>query len=148
MVISHNSHCALLTLVDRASKRVIIEKIENKTMKSTSSAIIKALKNQPVHTITFDNGAEFAGHEAIANALKTKIYFAHPYKSCERGLNEHTNGLIRQFLPKKFDFKNLTNHEIKIIEDYLNNRPRKVLEYKKPLEVFQSSVVSPLHFKF
>ena len=141
LVISHHSHCALLALVDRASKHVIIEKIEDKTMQSTNAAIIKALKNQPIHTITFDNESEFAGHEIVANALKAKIYFVRPYKSCERGFNEHTNGLIRQFLPKKFDFKNVTNHEIKIIEDYLNNRPRKVLEYKKPLEICQSLVV-------
>ena len=117
-------------------------------MKNTSTAIIKALKNQPVHSITFDNGSEFAGHETIAKILKTQIYFAHPYKSCERGLNEHTNGLIRQFLPKKFDFQNVSNREIKIIEDYLNNRPRKVLHYRKPLEVFQSTVASDLLFNF
>ena len=102
-VISHNSHCALMTLVDRRSKYVIMRKIGRKTADNLNqAAAINSLKKLglPVHSITFDNGKEFAKHQELARKLKTVIYFARPYKSCDRGLNEHTNGLIRQFLPK------------------------------------------------
>ena len=136
-VISHNSRHALLTLVDRHSKYTIIRKIGQKKAEHVTEAAIKALKKLklPVHTITFDNGAEFARHEKLTEKLKAAIYFARPYKSCDRGLNEHTNGLIRQFLPKKFDFKDVPDHNIQIIEDFLNHRPRKVLNYLAPVEV-------------
>ena len=136
-VISHGSHSALLTLVDRRSKYVIIRKVGRKTSENLNTAIIKSLKNEglPVHSITFDNGREFAKHQELAKKLDTKVYFARPYKSCDRGLNEHTNGLIRQFLPKKFDFKNTTDYDIKIIQDLLNSRPRKSLNYRAPVEV-------------
>jgi IS30 family transposase len=80
---------------------------------------------KPMHSITFDNGKEFAGHAKIAKKTGAKIFFARPYKSCDRGLNEHTNGLIRQYLPKKRE-----------IENKLNNRPRKVLGCKAPFEIF------------
>lgn len=136
-VISHKSHCALMTLVDRRSKYTIIRKIERKTANNVNHAALKALKQLklPVHSITFDNGKEFAKHQELARKLKTNIYFARPYKSCDRGLNEHTNGLIRQFLPKKSDFKVVSEHNIKIIENFLNTRPRKVLNYLAPVEV-------------
>ena len=136
-IISHSSHCALLTLVDRRSKYTIIRKVGRKTSENLNTAIIKSLKNEglPVRTITFDNGSEFAGHQRISKKLKTDIYFARPYKSSDRGLNEHTNGLIRQFLPKKFDFKNTTDYDIKIIQDLLNSRPRKSLNYRAPVEI-------------
>lgn len=136
-VISHKSHCALMTLVDRRSKYTIIRKIGRKTADNVNQAAIKALKQLklPVHSITFDNGKEFAKHQELARKLKTDVYFARPYKSCDRGLNEHTHGLIRQFLPKKSDFKDVSAHNIKIIESFLNTRPRKVLNYLAPVEV-------------
>lgn len=136
-VISHNSHCALLTLVDRRSKFTIIRKVGRKTSENLSKEIIKSMKQEglPVNTITFDNGSEFAEHQKISKKLKANIYFARPYKSSDRGLNEHTNGLIRQFLPKKFDFKDVSDHDIKIIQNFLNYRPRKVLNYLAPVEV-------------
>ena len=93
------------------------------------------LAGEGVKTITFDNGLEFAKHGEIAKALDVDIYFAKPYHSWERGTNENTNGLIRQFLPKNRSFDKVTDEEIKDIEDNLNNRPRKVLGYLTPLEV-------------
>jgi IS30 family transposase len=93
-------------------------------------------EKKSVNTITFDNGTEFAGHAQIAKKLKAEIYFARPYKSCDRGLNEHTNGLIRQYLPKKQDFENVSHQKIRKIENKLNHRPRKVLGYKTPFEIF------------
>jgi IS30 family transposase len=149
-VISHNSHCALLTMVDRRSKFTIIRKVGRKTSGNLSTAIINSLKQEglPVNTITFDNGSEFAEHQKISKKLKANIYFARPYKSCDRGLNEHTNGLIRQFLPKKFDFKDISDHEIKIIQNFLNSRPRKVLNFLAPVEVIfadQNTTAVALH---
>ena len=135
-VISHRSHCALMTLVDRRSKYVIIRKLGRKTANNLNAAAVKSLKKLglPVYSITFDNGKEFSKHKELAKKLKTGIYFARPYKSCDRGLDEHTNGLIRQFLPKKFDFKNTTGYDMKIIQDLLNSRPRKALNYLAPIE--------------
>ena len=137
-VISHGSHCALVTYVERHSKFLKMKKIGRKTMKNTSRLSNKLLKKYKnfIDTITFDNGKEFADHETIAKALGAKIYFARPYKSCDRGLNEHTNGLIREYLPKKRAFADVSDKKIREIEKKLNKRPRKVLGYKTPFEVF------------
>jgi IS30 family transposase len=137
-VISHRSRCALVTHVERVSKYLKTKKIGRKTMENTNVATCNLLKKHKkfVNSITFDNGKEFAGHAKIARALGAKIYFARPYKSCDRGLNEHTNGLIRQYLPKNVDFADVSDEYIQLIEDKLNYRPRKVLQYKTPAEVF------------
>jgi len=89
-----------------------------------------------VHTITYDNGREFADHEGMASDLEARIYFAHPYASWERGLNENTNGLIRQYFPKDRDLTTVTKREIEHAMDKLNHRPRKSLGYRTPYEVF------------
>jgi IS30 family transposase len=96
------------------------------------------------NTLTVDNGKEFSAHKSLAQTLEIDIYFAHAYHSWEWGLNEHTNGLIRQYLPKKVPFTDLTQGELDKIVDRLNNRPRKVLGYLTPYEVFSSQ---NLHFK-
>ena len=103
-----------------------------------SEALIGVLQPHAadVHTITYDNGKEFARHAEIARALDADGYFAHPYHSWERGLNENMNGLIRQYLPKGKSFDDLTNEDTKQIMDKLNNRPRKCLGYKTPNQVF------------
>ncbi|WP_444932314.1 IS30 family transposase [Microbulbifer sp. SSSA002] len=88
-----------------------------------------------VHTITADNGKEFALHEKIGEALDAKVYFAHPYSSWERGLNENTNGLLRQYFPKKTDFKLVDQADVEAAVERLNNRPRKMLGYKTPKQV-------------
>ena len=137
-IISAGSKTALVTLVDRCSKITLIKKIGDKTAENTCKAIIIKTSSfpHPVHTITYDNGLEFSMHEKVSLALNSNSYFARPYHSWERGLNEHTNGLIRQYLKKKVDFKEVTDDEIQTIENKLNNRPRKVLKYKTPNEVF------------
>jgi IS30 family transposase len=137
-VISAVSKTALLTVVDRCSKFVVIKKIGRKTADNVRKAMTERLRSlpHPVHTITYDNGMEFSAHAKISAKLNSAAYFAAPYHSWERGLNEHTNGLIRQYLPKAFDFRNVTNREIKKIENKLNNRPRKALQYRTPNEVF------------
>jgi len=137
-VIGKNHKGALVTVVDRKSKFVLIKNVPNKEANVVTAALIEMI--QPIknitHTITSDNGKEFAYHKQVAAALDTNFYFANPYHSWERGLNEHTNGLIRQYLPKKSSFLNISKEEIITIQNRLNHRPRKVLGYKTPYEVF------------
>jgi len=128
----------LVTVVDRKSKFVIIKNVPTKEASVVTEALIEMI--YPIKaitkTITSDNGKEFAYHKQVSAALDTNFYFANPYHSWERGLNEHTNGLIRQYLPKKSEFLNVSKEEINMIQDRLNHRPRKVLKYKTPYEVF------------
>jgi IS30 family transposase len=136
-VISAVSKTAILTVVDRHSKFTRIKKLERKTAENVRTAMKEIMSSlpYPVLTVTYDNGMEFAAHQGIAADLNAHCYFAAPYHSWERGLNEHTNGLIRQYLPKSVDFKDVTDDEIQTIEDCLNNRPRKILGYNTPMEV-------------
>jgi len=137
-IIGKNHRQALVTLVERKSRLTLIAKVIRKTAENVSAAIIQLLKPLTpwVHTLTADNGREFAQHMHIANTLKAKFYFAHPFASWERGLNENTNGLIRQYFPKKHDFTTITDHQIEQVMDKLNNRPRKCLGFKTPNQVF------------
>ena len=98
-------------------------------------ALLKPFENR-VLTITSDNGREFAGHKEVASAVNADFYFAHPYSSWERGTNENTNVLIRQYFPKNRDFTTIENHEIETAMRKLNHRTRKKLEFKTPHEVF------------
>ena len=127
----------LLTLVDRASKYTIIRKLPNKTAASVEHAMSDCYDSStlPFITITYDNGTEFANHANISKSLGCDIYFARPYRSCDRGLNEHTNGLIRRFYPKKTNFASVTDEQIRYVQDLLNDRPRKSLGYLTPNEV-------------
>lgn len=137
-VIGKNHQQALVTLVERKSRLTLIAKVIRKTAVNVSEAIVDLLSTlKPwVHTLTADNGREFAGHADIARKLKATFYFAHPYASWERGLNENTNGLIRQYFPKKHDFTTITEQQVEHVMDKLNNRPRKCLGFKTPNEVF------------
>ena len=128
----------ILSLVERKSKLTLLHKLEGKSaaeVKSATVALLKPLRER-VHTITVDNGKEFCHHEEITAALQAPIYFAHPYASWERGLNENTNGLVRQYFPKKYDFSNITNADVERVAERLNSRPRKTLGYRTPNEVF------------
>lgn len=135
-VIGKNHKGAFVTIVDRVSKFTIIAKVPTKHADGVTAATIKTLSLYAgvVHTITSDNGTEFAGHEEIAKQLNTQFYFAHPYSSWERGVNENTNGLIRQYVKKGSSFDNVTNNTAKKIMSRLNNRPRKSLNYMTPNE--------------
>jgi len=145
-VIGKNHKGALVTVVDRKSKFVLIKNVPSKEAQVVTDALIEMI--QPIkaitHTITSDNGKEFAYHKQVSAALDTDFYFANPYHSWERGLNEHTNGLIRQYLPKKSEFLHVSKEEIIMIQDRLNHRPRKVLNYKTPYEVFFSEMSKKL----
>ena len=137
-VIGKNRQGVLISIVERKSKITLIRKVDNKSAEIVSNAIIEELKpyKNVVYTITFDNGKEFAYHEKISNKLGVKVYFAHPYCSWERGLNENTNGLIRQYFPKKTSFVNITDDDIELVVRKLNSRPRKTLGFATPEEIF------------
>jgi IS30 family transposase len=129
---------AIVSLTERKSRLALIAKVPTKEAEGVKEAVLRLLTplSEHVHTITSDNGKEFARHEAIAESLNADFYFAHPYASWERGLNENTNGLIRQYFPKGCDFTTITNKDIRRVMDKLNNRPRKCLGMKTPNQVF------------
>jgi len=139
-VVSRKSKVGLNTLVERKTGLVLISKIPNGTSEVTASTVVNRLKDLPCKTLTTDNGTENFAYEKIQNELNIYCYFAHPYCSGERGTNENTNGLIRYYLPKGTDFATISDETIKAIENILNNRPRKRLGWKTPLEVFNESV--------
>lgn len=128
----------ILSAVERKSKLTRLRKLSSRRARELQQASSKLLRPlaAKVHTITVDNGKEFCEHEAIAAQLQARIYFAHPYASWERGLNENTNGLVRQYFPKKYDFTRITNAQLQRVAERLNNRPRKTLGYRTPNEVF------------
>jgi len=142
LVIGKNHKGALATLVDRHSKFSLIAKVPNKSANNVTDAIVSMLDpiKEHLHTITFDNGKEFAHHQTMADKLAVNVYFAHPYHSWERGLNEHTNGLIRQYFPKGSSLEDITLEEIRAVQDKLNHRPRKILGFKTPYEVFYGKI--------
>lgn len=137
-VIGRHHVGALVTVVDRKSKFTLIKNVASKQADLVTQALIEMLTpiKAITKTITSENGKEFAYHKQISDALDTDFYFANPYHSWERGLNEHTNGLIRQYLPKKTDFTQISKEKIITIQEKLNHRPRKVLNYKTPYEIF------------
>jgi len=129
---------AVVSAVERKSQFTVLGQVRHKTAEAVQQQMIRQLRpyRRRVHTITTDNGREFADHETIAQKLKTKVYFAQPYQAWQRGLNEQVNGLIRQYLPKKTDLRDVTNDQLRFIMDRLNHRPRKTLGFKTPYEVF------------
>lgn len=137
-VIGKNRQGALVTIVDRVSKMTLIKKVASKHADVVTEATIMLLKPylDKTLTVTADNGKEFAGHEKIKAALNADVYFAHPYSSWERGLNENTNGLIRQCFTKGSGFENITDKDVDEVMEKLNHRPRKTLNYKTPHSVF------------
>jgi len=137
-IVGANHKGVMVTINDRRSKSVLIAKSQSKNAKVVADIIIKLLKPfaSKLHTLTLDNGKEFADHERISQALGIKIFFAHPYSSWERGLNENSNGLIRQYWPKGTSFENITEREIQNVMNKLNTRPRKTLGYASPAAVF------------
>lgn len=137
-VVGKDHKGALVTLVDRKSKLTLIGKVNRYTADVVEETIISLMDLLPRrnYTLTVDNGKEFANHESVADALRIRVYFADPYSAWQRGLNENTNGLIRQYVPKGSEIRTLTDEQILHIMDRLNNRPRKSLGYLTPNEVF------------
>lgn len=137
-IIGKNHKSAIVTLTERKSQFELMAKTNGTKATSIKKEVINLLApfKQLVKTITSDNGKEFALHQKIAQKLDADFYFANPYSPWERGLNEYNNKLIRQYLPKKTDFNVISNKHINMIISKLNNRPRKLLGYRTPNEVF------------
>lgn len=137
-VIGKGQKGALVTLTERVSRYTLASMLPSKHAEGVTATIIGLLgpHKGKHHTMTFDNGKEFAGHESIAKRLKMSVYFAHPYHSWERGLNENTNGLLRQYFPKGSCFEKVTDDQVQLAVDSLNHRPRKIMGFKTPFEVF------------
>jgi IS30 family transposase len=132
---------AIVSLVERKSGYCLLAHVPRKTSEAVKAAIVQSLSpiRARVKTLTFDNGLEFAQHGRIDQALDSTSYFADPYASWQRGTNENTNGLVRQYLPKSRSFNTVTHKEIAMIMDRLNHRPRKRLNWKTPHQVFMQS---------
>lgn len=135
-VIGKGHQQSIVTMVERKSKLLRMKKLDRKTGSLTRDAICTALQDLIVETITSDNGKEFSEHAEIARRLNADFYFCHPYASWQRGVNENTNGLLRQYFPKQSEFATITEMELKAAQEKLNHRPRKTLGYHTPDEVY------------
>jgi len=128
------------SLVERKTGLVLLTKVQDKTAGATTEVITQRLSDMPRYTITFDNGPENQNWQEIERLISAECFFAHPYHSWERGTNENTNGLVRRYFPKGTDFRTIPEEAIKAVEYALNTRPRKRLNWKTPLEVFNQGV--------
>lgn len=141
-IIGKKHRGAIVTINDRMTGMLKMKKVSGKQAAPVAEAIIHLLEEwKPLtHTITSDNGKEFANHQAISEELNVDFYFAKPYHSWQRGANENLNGLIRQYLPKQTDFTTISDDQLASIENKLNNRPRKRFRYKSPNQVFAATL--------
>jgi IS30 family transposase len=129
---------AIISIVERATQLVLLKKIAQKRSDIVKDGLIELMEpyENAVHTLTCDNGKEFAKHSDITKKIGTKVYFADPYSSWQRGLNEQINGLVRQYFPKRKNFSTITQQDVFNVAQKLNSRPRKLLGYKTPQEMF------------
>jgi transposase, IS30 family len=143
-VIGKNHSGALVTIVERVTLFTVSKRVKSKRAKAVTAATIALLTpfKSLVRTITSDNGKEFAYHEQIAAGLECDFYFAHPYRSWERGLNENTNGLLRQYFPKSTDFKTVSAKTVRLSVNELNDRPRKTLAFKTPAVLMREEMAA------
>ena len=146
-IIGKNHQGVLLTVVERRSRYTFIAKAKSRHAEEIAQQTIRLLKpvENLVHTVTADNGKEFAQHTAIRDALNAAIYFAHPYQAWQRGLSENTNGLIRQYFPKRKPMDTVSHQQIQQAMDRLNHRPRKDLGFHSPAQLFQEALDTLTH---
>jgi IS30 family transposase len=140
LVIGKGQKSAIGTIVERKSRYTLIIKLKSRKAHEIQKMFSKKLNKLNAifkKSMTYDNGIEMAKHEMITNKTGMKIYFAHPYSSWERGTNENTNGLIRRYFPKGTDFNKIEEKKLLIIQEKLNNRPRKIIGYKTPNEIME-----------
>jgi len=145
LIIGKNNRSALGTLVERTTRTTILIPIKNKSAEVVAKAFAKEVKKLPQQmrlTMTYDQGREMASHKLFTKITGVKVYFAHPRSPWERGTNENTNGLIRQYFPKGTDFNNVSRYQVKKVQHRLNGRPRKTLKYRTPFEVFNNLINS------
>lgn len=141
-IIGANHSGVIVTHVDKASKFLMAGLGKNKTVEQVNQVTIRLfnqIEQEQRRTMTFDNGKEFSGHEQLSKALAVDCYFANPYHSWERGLNEHTNGLLRQFFPKGTNLRIVKPRELERAVSLINDRPRRSLDYQTPFEVFYAN---------
>lgn len=142
-IISAGSKSVILTIVEKSTSMIFMEKMQKgKNAKEIAKCVVKLLLpiKKHVKSITTDNGLEFAEHKYIAKRLNTTVYFADPYSSWQKGAIENANKLIRQYIPKKMDFKHLTNKKIKMYQYKLNKRPRQRINFNSPLAQFYEQI--------
>ncbi len=145
-MIGGNHHGVIVTHVDQASKLLVAGLGKNKTSAEIKKVTINLFSKIPElqrRTMTFDNGKEFSGHLELSESLELSCYFVSPYHSWERGLNEHTNGLLRQFFSKQTNFRLVKPKSLERAVHLINNRPRKSLDYQTPFEVFYGKKSDP-----
>jgi len=136
-IIGKGHRGAVVTLTERKSRFTLLRTISHKSAELVARTVTELLNwVEHLYSITSDNGKEFANHQSISTTLSARYFFAHPYASWERGTNENTNGLIRQYIPKNRDLDTITSEEELRIMDRLNLRPRKCLDYCTPFEIF------------
>jgi len=143
LIVGKNNRLALGTLVERTTRTTILVPIKNREAETVAKAFAKEVKKLPQQmklSMTYDQGREMAQHKLFTNITGVKVYFAHPRSPWERGTNENTNGLIRQYFPKGTDFKKVSRYEVKKAQHQLNGRPRAALDYQKPYEVFNKLI--------
>lgn len=143
LIIGKNNRSALGTLVERTTRTTILVPVKNREAETVAKAFAKEVKKLPQQmklSMTYDQGREMAKHKLFSDLTGIKVYFAHPRSPWERGSNENTNGLIRQFFPKGTDFKKVSRYEVKKVQDLLNGRPRQSLDFQKPYEVFNQLI--------
>lgn len=144
-IVSSGSRSALVTLVDRRSRMLLMMRLPRKSAEATAAAIIGCLRRENFVTLTLDNDKEFSNHEAINSTLKGDVYFCDPYSPWQRPSNENANRILRwRFFPKGTDFDNISDAEIEYAEHILNNRPRKILGWATPWEVYSGRAELPV----
>ena len=131
---------AIVSLAERKSRLYLVRKLPSKNASDVADAMIDMLKPYPVLTITADNGSEFVEHQRVAESLDAEFYFAHPYASWQRGQNENSNGLLRQYVPKGTDLRKVTDEQLQAYQNRINLRPKKCLGFKQPLVVFNQLI--------
>ena len=149
LIIGKDGKGAILTIVERTTAFLLMKKLPfGKNAEELTKAVVQLLfpYKDFVHSITSDNGTEFASHKKISKKLLTQFFFALPYSSWERGLSEYTNKLVRQYIPKKSIFNHYNNNQIKEIQHKINRRPRKNLNYKNPKNLFYKFVNQKVAF--
>ena len=143
LIIGKNNRSALGTLVERTTRTTILIPVKSREAEVVAKAFAKEVKKLPTQmklSMTYDQGREMAQHKLFTNITGVKVYFAHPRSPWERGTNENTNGLIRQFFPKGTNFNKVSRYEVKKVQDLLNGRPRQALGFKKPYQIFNQLI--------
>ena len=143
LIVGKNNRSALGTLVERTSRTTILVPLKNREALTVAKAFAKEVKKLPAQmklSMTYDQGREMAKHKLFTNITDVKVYFAHPRSPWERGTNENTDGLVRQFFPKGTDFNKVSRYEVKKVQGLLNGRPRQTLGFKKPYQIFNQLI--------